>query len=148
MTKNSMLFIGMIFFSSCFSGDKKLPLNLSAAIKKYRSIIKDSLTDVVLKPNSKFYLELKKTSIIRDSFEIENIGNKKFVIDYLNTSINNLKILTDLIDIEPRKSKKILFEYNVDNNFIEKDGRLSFMILVVGNSKNNISVLRVGGIIK
>ena len=148
MGKNSMFLIGIVFFSSCFNKTEKLPMKLSAAMKKYRNIVKDSLTDIILKPNTKFYLDLKKNSIIRDSFEIENIGSKNFVVDYLNTSINNLKILSNIIDIKPRASIKILFEYNVDNNFIEKDGRLAFMILVAGNSKNNISVLRVGGIFK
>lgn len=136
-----------LILSSCYSENKKLPEDLKKAINKYKGISKNSLTNIELNPKSKFYLNLKKDDIIKDSFEIINLGNNDFIIDYLNNGTNDIKIINPFNTVKSKSRKKILFEYKINRNFIEENGRLSFLILVVGNSSNNISVLRINGII-
>lgn len=125
-----------------------MPYELNKSISKFNATSKDSLTDVLLNPAFKFYWDLKKGDIIRDSFEIENRGTRNdFKIDYLNNGMNTLRVLTPIYFVRRGEKKKIIFEYIVDNNFIENN-KLFFFILVAGNSTKNISGCTIRGTIK
>jgi hypothetical protein len=118
-----LLFIlaGFFLVNSCYTKTNKLPLSLTNAINKNRARNKQELAEVEINPKSKYYLKLEKNSIIKDSFEIINLGNVDFFIDYLNNSINKIHVLTKLDTIKSKTSKKIFFEFKIDNNFIESN---------------------------
>ena len=141
-------FIFFLILSSCYFKNNELPKTLQTSISKYKRTPKDSLTEIAIIPSFKYFTNLKKGQLIKDSFEIFNYGNlNDFHIDYLNNGINTLKIYPHKNIVKRNMKEKIVFEYEVNDDFIEKKN-LFFFILVAGNSSKNISSYKIEGNIK
>lgn len=117
-------------------------------MKKYKTLDNKVLTEIKLEPNKKTYYNVTKGQTIIDSFIINNLGSYAFVPDFINTSLNNLKLLSRVDTIKPNTLKLIKYQYQIDNNYIDKKKILTFSIIVAGNCNLNIRTVKVSGFLK
>ena len=123
------IFIGLFFFSSCYTETLKPDYEFMNRIKQQASLDPSFKTRLELKPAKYFFGNKANSDSLSGSFAIRNIGTKPFHAVSIKSNCDCVKVSYQPAIILPDDSLTINYEIDIKN----RNGLISSTIVVIGN---------------